>query len=53
MAGKGDAVRPRLIPAKEWENNWELAFKKKSKKSTGKSADACNEPVNKESKPKK
>ena len=32
MAGKGDKPRPRQITKEEWDNNWELAFKKKKKK---------------------
>lgn len=28
---KGSAQRPRQIPEKEWQDNWETAFGKKDK----------------------
>lgn len=31
MAGKGSSPRPRKVSKKEWDDNYDLIFKKKSK----------------------
>ena len=45
MAGKGDMRRPRFVPKEEWDNNWDLAFKKNKKQKYNKTKSKINNKI--------